>query len=91
MTTRGLELPGQLTKAGTRTPPSYRLPLPPRNGALEAGVLRPLDAALFGSRSSLLWPRRNSAAGRAAVVAGEEDDRVVAQPLLSSAATIRPT
>jgi hypothetical protein len=40
-TTRGLSLPGQFTNAGTRTPPSCRPPLPPLNGAFDAGALVP--------------------------------------------------
>ena len=47
LTTRGLSLAGQLKMVGTRTPPSYRLPLPPRRSPLLAGkdsCLTPLSA-----------------------------------------------
>ena len=84
LTTRGFSLAGQLTKAGTRTPPSRRLPLPPLNGALDAGGFCPAGCRpLRRPRSSLLCsPLSEQPAGRAAIVAGEQDDGVVAQALL---------
>ena len=81
LTTRGLSLPGQLKIVGTRTPPSYRLPLPPRSSPLLAGSdscsTPPCRALLRGVRAA-----REHRAARPAVVAAEDDQRVLAQPAL---------
>ena len=59
-------LPGQRTMYGTRMPPSYSIPLPPRSGALSV-------------MPSVVFTPGLDVAADAAVVAGEDDQRVLGQ------------
>ena len=92
-TTRGFSWPGQLTKAATRTPPSRRLPLPPLNGALDAGGFwscwMPPSSE---SRSSLLLaPCAKSPLVAPPLSLAKRMIVLSRSPFLSSSATMRPT
>jgi len=87
-TTAGRSRPGQLTIAGSLTPPSFKPPLPPEKGVFEQGGLAPASFA-------------RSAAGRAPVanmalvgppLSDVKKISVSSRMFFrSSAATIRPT
>ena len=72
--------PGQLAKATTRVPPSYSEPLPSRYGPLSQGILI-FDTSPSPANIGLL---------RAAVVALEDDQRVVAHAASCQCRTTRP-
>ena len=84
MTTRGLSLPGQLTKADDAHAALAQTTLAAAERRIGRGrFLIWKDAAFFGALlRAALGALGEQRVGRAAVVGGEQDDGVVAQPLL---------
>ena len=88
----GAILPGQLTTAGTRTPPSRSVPLPPEKGAFDAGGLAsrgtpPLSARSSGDRA----PVANKAFVAPPLSEVTKTSVFSRIPFFSSVAMIRPT